>query len=37
MKETYTKPEVKVDEYKDVDIITTSPVEPGMDIIDDND
>ncbi len=34
MKEIYTKPEVKVDEYKTVDVITTSPVPgPNQDTI----
>lgn len=28
MKETYTKPEVKVDEYNNTDVMTASP---GMD------
>ncbi len=37
MKEIYTKPEVKVDEYKTVDILTASGVTPGIDVIGEDD
>lgn len=34
MKETYTKPEVKVDDYKNVDVMTASS---NMPVISDDD
>lgn len=32
MKEIYTKPEANIEEFKTVDVITTSDTEPDTDI-----